>query len=212
MNRRRMMSRAGATPVLPTEYQKVEWVGNNTDAFIALPVMNIAQNSVVKCRFRKSSAASTEEALFMAQCDGRTTIEIGFSSNNKLFAYSPDGTSSAITDSSIYGAWVDYTAVYQSTAPTKKTTAIVNGTTINGTDGTGTNNHGLSQCALFRNPSAMALSCKAQLASFTLMLEGTVALNLIPCYRKADSMIGMYNTVSQTFLVGTGTLTKGADV
>lgn len=36
----------------------------------------------------------------------------------------------------------------------------------------------------------------------------------IPCYRKADNVIGMYDTVSQTFLInaGTGTFTKGSDV
>ena len=38
--------------------------------------------------------------------------------------------------------------------------------------------------------------------------------NLIPCYRKADSVVGMYDTVAKVFRtnVGTGTFTKGADV
>lgn len=41
-----------------------------------------------------------------------------------------------------------------------------------------------------------------------------LALNLIPCYRKSDNEIGMYDTVSQTFYTnqGIGTFTKGDDV
>lgn len=39
-------------------------------------------------------------------------------------------------------------------------------------------------------------------------------LDLIPCYRKADNEIGMYDTVTQTFFTnsGSGTFTKGNDV
>ena len=38
--------------------------------------------------------------------------------------------------------------------------------------------------------------------------------NFIPCYRKSDDEIGMYDTVSKTFFTnaGTGTFLKGADV
>ena len=43
---------------------------------------------------------------------------------------------------------------------------------------------------------------------------GNIALDLIPCYRKSDNEIGMYDTVNQTFLTnqGTGTFVKGGDV
>lgn len=39
-------------------------------------------------------------------------------------------------------------------------------------------------------------------------------LDLVPCYRKADNEIGMYDTVNDTFFTnqGTGTFTKGQDV
>ena len=50
--------------------------------------------------------------------------------------------------------------------------------------------------------------------SFLIVNSGVTKLNLIPCYRKSDGVIGMYDMVSQTFYtnVGTGTFTKGADV
>lgn len=42
--------------------------------------------------------------------------------------------------------------------------------------------------------------------------QGTVTVNLIPCYRKADSAIGMYDLVSSSFFEASGTWYKGADV
>lgn len=215
MSRRLMLRNAsGGGGILPPEYQQVEWIGSISGSYITLPDMNFTQNSVVKCLFRKTTAANSEEALFSAQ-GTKTCIEIGFLKGNKIFAYSANGTSSTITDSLIYNDWVDYTAVYQSTAPTKKATAIINGTTINGNDGSGVNATGSARCALFgirSSPSIISTFCVAQLASLVLVLEGVLTLNLIPCYRKSDNIIGMYNTVSQTFFAGTGTFTKGADV
>lgn len=46
------------------------------------------------------------------------------------------------------------------------------------------------------------------------LANGTLQLNLIPCYRKSDDEPGMYDTVSGTFLtnLGTGTFVVGDDV
>ena len=42
----------------------------------------------------------------------------------------------------------------------------------------------------------------------------TLICDLVPCYRKSDNVIGMYDIVRKTFLtnVGTGSFTKGANV
>lgn len=46
------------------------------------------------------------------------------------------------------------------------------------------------------------------------LADGTIQLNLIPCYRKSDGVAGMYDTISETFLtnLGTGTFVVGNDV
>ena len=53
-----------------------------------------------------------------------------------------------------------------------------------------------------------------KLYSFYLTREGTPKYNMIPCYRKSDNVIGLYNTVDETFYTnnGTGTFNKGSDV
>ena len=55
---------------------------------------------------------------------------------------------------------------------------------------------------------------KMKLYSSVIKNNETVVSNLIPCYRKSDNEIGMYDTVSQTFYTnqGTGTFLKGEDV
>lgn len=44
--------------------------------------------------------------------------------------------------------------------------------------------------------------------------DGTIQMNLIPCYRKSDDEPGMYDTVTNTFFTnqGTGEFTVGQDV
>lgn len=54
----------------------------------------------------------------------------------------------------------------------------------------------------------------ARIYNFTATIDGASIANFIPCYRKSDNEIGMYDTVSRTFYTnaGTGTFLKGADV
>ena len=49
---------------------------------------------------------------------------------------------------------------------------------------------------------------------FEIEIENAVAFNGIPCYRRTDNVIGMYDTVSKQFFTnaGTGTFTKGQNV
>ena len=50
--------------------------------------------------------------------------------------------------------------------------------------------------------------------SMKYIKAGALAADLVPCYRKADSVIGFYDKVTNAFLTnsGSGTLTKGSDV
>ena len=53
-----------------------------------------------------------------------------------------------------------------------------------------------------------------KLYGMTMTYEGEPLLELIPCYRKSDNVIGLYDMVGGTFYTnnGTGTFTKGDDV
>lgn len=55
---------------------------------------------------------------------------------------------------------------------------------------------------------------KHKLYNCKLYSNGTLVRNFIPCYRKSDSVIGLYDLVNNVFYTnaGTGTFNKGADV
>ena len=44
--------------------------------------------------------------------------------------------------------------------------------------------------------------------------DGDLVRDYVPCYRKSDSVIGLYDLVSKTFYTnqGSGTFTKGGDI
>lgn len=54
----------------------------------------------------------------------------------------------------------------------------------------------------------------ARIYSLQIIENGSLVRDFVPCYRKADNEIGMFDLVSNTFFTnaGTGTFTKGADV
>lgn len=56
--------------------------------------------------------------------------------------------------------------------------------------------------------------CNCRLKMFRITRNQTILGDFVPCYRKSDGEIGMYDTVSKTFYTngGTGTFLKGADV
>lgn len=95
-----------------------------------------------------------------------------------------------------------------------KSTIIVNGTSYSIPNGTGTSQDALS---LFRvNPYAQSQYQVfiGKIKEFKITNNNTIKLDLVPCYRKSDGEVGMYDLVTNTFYInqGTGTFTKGNDI
>lgn len=217
MNRRMMMAvkTGGHAPRLPSEYQEVEWISPTGINRLDLPNIAFNGNAIIRCRYWKDNQASSEEALIMASVgNNNTCFEIGFSSTtNRMFAFSTGGTSASIIDSMIYRNWVDLEAVYSTSTPTKALSVTANGTTKTAT-GTGANatnsNAGIS---LFNRPDNLALNCYAKLAYAQIILDGVETFYLVPCYRKSDNRIGVYDLISKSFYASVSTMmSKGADV
>ena len=49
---------------------------------------------------------------------------------------------------------------------------------------------------------------------FKIWNNDSLVRDFVPCYRKSDSVIGLYDLVSQTFFInqGSGSFIKGGDV
>lgn len=217
MTRRRMMAvkTGGHAPRLPSEYQEVEWISPTGMTRIALPNVAFNGNAIIRCRYWMENQASSEQALIMARNYNTTCFEIGFSSiANRLFSFSTGGTSAVITDSMIYRNWVDLEAVYSTSTPTKALSVTANGTTKSAT-GSGANATSRNaNIALFDNPDVFALTCYAKLAYAQIILDGVETFYLVPCYRKSDNGIGVYDLISRSFYgsYDSTMMSKGADV
>lgn len=184
---------------LPAEYQEVEYIESTGTQYIDTNV-NLSSSDVVKCKFELTAAtASLADAIFGAYDSSDFFV---------LLMRSPIqarvGTSSNQTTSTNY----ELNKIYD--------TSLTNGTYIeNGTTYTFTPSSDFTQIKscyiMFRNQAtANVVPVSAKVYSFEI--EGK--FNGIPCCRKADGVIGMYDTVSETFFTnaGAGNFGKGNDV
>lgn len=55
---------------------------------------------------------------------------------------------------------------------------------------------------------------RAKIAACEITVDGQLAYNLVPCYKKSDGTIGMYDRIGNTFYTnnGSGTFLKGGDI
>lgn len=72
----------------------------------------------------------------------------------------------------------------------------------------------LKTYSLFTHEDSSTLTWKGRIYKYWLKLDNEYLFNWIPCYRKSDNVIGLYDLVSGTFStnIGTGTFLKGPNV
>lgn len=205
MNRRRMMMRrAGASPVLPAEYQQVEYIAISASGpYIATNYVPV-QGDEISCRCRITGTASA--TLFNAGTGDYQTIALFDRGNGRAYIKMfQSGSASNISYS--------YTGVVDLVLKNPTSSVIVNGSeTAISTPFQGELDGNETNLWIFRRRTG-ANGVASKIYSFVATNNGTEKLNLIPCYRKSDNVIGMYDSVSRTFYTnaGSGTFVKGDD-
>lgn len=186
--------------LLPPEYQQVEYIQSSGTQYIDTGIY-IQSSDIVNCKFEVlSSTSSMADAIY--GCYQNTSGNFFV-----LLMRSPTqarvGTSSNQASSTNY----ELNKIYDTT--------LTNGTYIeNGVTYTFTSSSDFTQSVTFwvlsRNQNNGATPISAKLYSIEIVDK----FNGIPCYRKSDNEIGLYDTVSGTFFTnaGTGVFIKGNDV
>lgn len=188
----------GALTDLPIEYQEVEYIESSGTQYIDTNV-SLSSSDTVKCKFEITAGTyswadaiygcSNGTAFFVLLMRSPTQARVGTSSNQ---ASSTNYSLNTIYDTSLTNG-----------------TYIENGTTYTFTPHTGFTN--LPSCyVMFRNQSGEPVPVSAKVYSFEIVGK----FNGIPCYRKADNEIGMFDTVNGVFYTnaGSGTFLKGSDI
>ncbi len=202
--------------VLPSEYQRVEWIGATGTQWINTGVSPQSDDVVWECEWLETELeykscifASTNESF-------DSTLRNRFSGNHYHVQKGELGISLART-TNICRLPLE--------AGVKNTlrTVVNNGTvthTLNGNSASGTyagtikNEWPIGLFATNRTTTMTEWCYYTRMYSWKMTDNGVVVRDMIPCYRKADGVIGMYDTVSKQFFTnaGTGEFTKGEDV
>lgn len=219
MSRRRALMVAQKTPRLPDAYQEVEYItkpnASSTDVYLRTGKrINNIYPTVFKGKFYPTAFGLTTGSG-MSTCikhvsnsalpfgvnikDGvgirngsstATSYFVSMSTTNKIVEFAVTVTSEGFQlDGSIDGQ--PQTGIVQATPASW---------TANASD------------VLFLSSDYSGQSFAGRYYYAQVIQAGAPIIDLIPCYRKSDNKIGMYDLVSQTFMPVTGTWTKGADV
>ena len=197
------------TAILPSEYQQVEYIQNSGTQYINTSyVPNYDNGFKVEVVYQPTNTTN-RGCLFSNYNDtNHTSYEIR--GNGKERAYLNEGQLDKDCDGT-YTTGIN-TSSLEVTSTT--TTQIVNGvTTTSSYSITGSANYP-AYIFVDRMLRFGTFNNYIKLYSYKIYESGSLIRNFIPCYRKSDNVIGLYDTVNNVFHtnIGTGTFTKGNNV
>lgn len=213
--RRRMMAQTKKSR-LPSEYQEAEWIESTGTQWIDTGILG---NDGIKIECRMgwvNSNSSANHQLFGARSSSRNERFYITSYSGIDFAHDLDHSLSlSITARQLYNFVYDTTTLYD------EANYIIFRYGVNESiqeTKISTFNTNLSMYIFGTNRTSYTTDKFLYPVIFASMIitdsNGIELFNGIPCYRKSDGEIGIYDIVTKTFLTnqGTGIFLKGADV
>ena len=191
---------------LPSEYQEVEYIESSGTQYINTQYII---NSNVRFELKtsiSSFAGGSWHTLFGGRMywNSSDAFDIGYSASGYMYVNIGGVNPSVYTNISL-------NTVYEIVADKDKT--IVNGNVSSYSSSLTSGTYNIYLFAL-NNLGSVDEYGRIKIYTFKIYEGDTLVKDYVPCYRKADNVIGMYDTVTNTFLTnaGSGTFTKGADV
>lgn len=188
---------------LPSEYQEVEWIAAEGENNYQKIRTGITPSGTAYITLRVMPLSLLVRATTFIYCGFGTSrgtwIGKPYNFGKVGFANETNGYFSQLITSNVYDILVSFAP------PNGTTTAECNGETIT------RNNVGARETFNIFSTGSFASQCRIYSVEYS---DDNTSAKFIPCYRKSDGVIGVYEINSKTFLSnsGSGTLTKGADV
>ena len=187
---------------LPSAYQEVEYIESSGTQYIATNIKaTLITTAFIK--FNMTNTASADDGLFGSRVTGANgKFCVSVYQGNMYWHYASIQTANSITDGINSTILVNNNIIFNE--------QIINETTANTT----INDTYPLYLFAWNNAGSPLVYGKFKCYSFIVSQGGVEVINLVPCYRKADGEIGMYDTVNGVFYTnsGSGTFSKGADV
>ena len=203
-------TKKGITSRLPSEYQEVEYIGASGTQYINTGILTSGE-MYFDIEYELTSV--TQFATIIGTDPTNTSQRIGFGlvensrpQVNYIFA----GNFFTMINNSNAGVNIKSRALYESGLLT-----ITNGENtitqaVSGTSMTASATYPIYLFALNRRGSVTD-NASARIYSAKIYAGTTLVGEFVPCYRKNDNVIGMYDLTTSTFFTnsGSGTFTKG---
>lgn len=196
------------TSLLPSEYQRVEYIANPSNAYITTTIP-IALGNTVHVQSLLSAKPSATANVCGGTANSQNRAYVSYSTSNNYVGAWVGNTNCFPLVSDLYSSVLEsWTTVPSGSVYFKgKNASTENEKTVNGTT------TALTALELFRAGSAGGAF--AGRVYFLEVLNGeTPTAQLYPCYRIADNKVGMYDIVNEEFYTSSNStaFTKGADV
>ncbi len=206
------------TKVRPTKmpwYQEVEYIQSSGTQYINTWVINQWTTLSVDMKFiiTQTNPRGSEDWLFWAKGSSNQSPTIYIASSNKgeLNSWCGSWTSSNITTSlslnTLHTLTVNYSSSWRSW--------VYDGTSSSTSSwiSNSANNTSWYMC-FFSDGSTPVTKCYMKLYSAKITVNWTLTRDFVPCYRKSDSVIWLYDRVWKQFYTnaGSGTFTKWWDI
>ena len=208
--RRRVMLGSRKKKRLPDEYQEVEWICGN-GGYIDTGYLPKITNSVELVY--EFSPSMNRAILFGIDYTAHMRANYAYGGN---YWYGYIGGELFITPKELKGYGTNKDTLY--TMSLNKDTFSINDIIVpQPTRPYNFNTPNTYTAYLFAGNNqgvASDIATYMRVYSFKIFENNIIVLDFVPCYRKSDNEIGMYDTVSKFFFTnaGTGTFLKGADV
>lgn len=171
---------------IPSAYQEVDWIGYSGSGKMLVTPIKCSQLTDVVADIAKTALPGTNSGSVFPS------------------TFVPGGSGPSTSD---WGTLENLSHSNFTASPAHTKEQLFERTTISSKKGSpaSTNFVGIGYNA--------AKFCPAlRFYSLRVLNGDTVLFDGVPCYRKSDSKIGMYDLISKSFVESTGTWTKGADV
>lgn len=214
MNRRRALMGAQEQihPILPAEYQEVEWIQSSGGQCINTNV-NMAGDTATEKKKDLHNFKMEVDVSVHSENPGTIIMSIGVQagcwmgmvSGGTAIGYSNQAFNANITDKNkVYMWWENETDIIGHCSCGNE--VLTRTTPITTVD--------MNRRFSFFSDSGRSYPSKCRIYRAKLYKFNQAIRDLIPCYRISDNVIGMYDIVHDVFYTnsGTGTFTKGADV
>ena len=199
--RRRMMTQMKKSR-LPNEYQEVEY-------------LEATGRQRIDTDIYTSKSDNTEYDTVVGYWTLNKTRQLMGADYGAYFGVSSNNHYEVYNESRIIPSTSEYDVIhFQQDIANRRQILTVNGTEVIRDNFTNWRVNLISIFALGTSEQWGSYQCRCRLKMFRITRNQTILRDFVPCYRKSDGEIGMYDTVSKTFFTnqGTGTFLKGADV